>query len=388
MGHDTPKLTDTMVLTQFREVVRAGLPLTADGRKCTTAELVDCLVGVTAQASSLQAVGGEPACGPQPDTVRGYLNRQLRLDELSVWLQRINLALASLLPERVRTRPADIAIDLHDRPYYGTLAQEVGLWVRGKAQAGTTRFHRVATAYVLQPHGRVTLAVRAVRPGEGKAAIVADLLEALQRLEIVVNCLYLDRAFDGTAVQKLITERGLKALIACSVRGKAGGTRSLCRGNRSYRTRFQFHAEDHSRWDAELAVCRVYTTARRTGRKPRQAGWMLFILIGLDLSPRQARRAYKRRFGIESSYRCANQVRGWTTGANVVYRFLLLGLSFVLTNLWVHLRWLFAQVPRRGRRQVCLAYFSLRRCARFIIQALDRQRPVVTELVALSPPRL
>jgi putative transposase len=367
--------------------LNAHLTLRADGTQCSTADLIDFLVGVTAQASSLQAVGGERAAGPQPDTVRGYLNAQLNLTDLPVRLREVNAALASQLSVRVRTQPAEVAIDLHDRPYYGKLAQAEGLWVRGKAKAGTTRFHRVASAYVLQPHGRVTLALRAVQAGERQAAIVAALLDQVKTLGISVKCLYLDRGFDSIGVQQSITARGVPAIIACTLRGKTGGTRSLCVGPRSYRTRHNFHGDDHTRWEGELAVCRVYTTQRRTGRAARKAGWLLFILIGLNLNPRQARRAYQRRFGIESSYRSANQVRGWTTSARVAYRFLLIGLSFVLTNVWVHLRWLFAQSPRRGRRRLQLAYFSLRRCARFIVQALDRQRGVVTQVLALSAPR-
>lgn len=385
MDHDTRILTDQMVLDHTRAVLHTHLTLQAEGSQCTTADLIDFLVGITAQASSLEAVGSECATGPQPDTVRGYLNDQLEWDTWPARQQQINAALASQLPARVRTQPAEVAIDLHDRPYYGKLTQAEGHWVRGKARAGTTRFYRVATAYVLQPHGRATLALRVVQAGDRQAAIVGDLLDQIKTLEITVKCLYLDRGFDSIGVQQLITERGLKAIIACTVRGKTGGTRSLCVGRRSYRTRHNFHGDDHTRWEGELVVCRVYTTKRRTGRAARKAGWLLFILIGLDLNPRQARRAYKRRFGIESSYRCANQVRGWTTSANVAYRFLLIGLSFVLTNVWVHLRWLYAQVSRRGRRRLCLAYFSLRRCARFIVQALDRQRGVLTQLAALSP---
>jgi hypothetical protein len=73
-----------------------------------------------------------------------------------------------------------------------------------------------------------------------------------------------------------------------------------------------------------LAVCRVFTTAKRTGRRKREADWMLLILIQLEWTPRQARRQYRRRFGIESSYRCAGQVCGWTTSPNRAYRFLLI----------------------------------------------------------------
>src|SRR3990170_4806051 len=95
---------------------------------------------------------------------------------------------------------------------------------------------------------------------------------------------------------------------------------------------------------------------------------MIFILIHLDWSPRQARRQYRRRFGIESSYRCTGQVRGWTTSNNPAYRFVLIAVSFFLLNVWVHLRWLFTQVPRRGRRWLDTQRLQLTRLAKFIIR--------------------
>ncbi len=64
------------------------------------------------------------------------------------------------------------------------------------------------------------------------------------------------------------------------------------------------------------------------------------------------RQLYRRRFGIELSYRCARSTRGWTTSLNPVQRFLLIALSFFLFNVWVALRWLFAQAPRQGGRWV------------------------------------
>lgn len=127
MGHDTRKLTDQMVLDHTRAVLGTPLTLPADGYKCTTADLVDFLVGVTAQASSLQACGSDRVGGPQPDTLRGYLNDPLVLAELPARLQEVNAALASQLPALVRTRPVSVAIDLHDRPYSGTLSQEEAL---------------------------------------------------------------------------------------------------------------------------------------------------------------------------------------------------------------------------------------------------------------------
>src|SRR6266851_5747672 len=103
---------------------------------------------------------------------------------------------------------------------------------------------------------------------------------------------------------------------------------------------------------------------------------MIFILIQLDCSPRQARRQYRRRFGIESSYRCAGQVRGWTTSNNPAYRFVLIALSFFLLNVWIHLRWLFTQ------------RLQLARLAKFIVRALEAAYSCVHMIAAPAAPRL
>ena len=81
-------------------------------------------------------------------------------------------------------------------------------------------------------------------------------------------------------------------------------------------------------------------------------------------------------------------MRGWTTSANPAYRFVLIALSFVLLNVWVHLRWLYAQVPRRGRRWLQTELFQLRRMAKFIRRALERLYGGITMIQAVATPRL
>jgi hypothetical protein len=108
---------------------------------------------------------------------------------------------------------------------------------------------------------------------------------------------------------RYLTERKQPALIACAICGKQGGTRTLCVGTKSYRVAYTFESAEQGAFTTSLAVCRAFTTAKRTKRMERRAEWLIYILIYLDLSPRQARRWYRRRFGIESSYRCAASAR-------------------------------------------------------------------------------
>ena len=297
MANDTLKLTDQKVLSHAHRLLEEHLPLAADGYSCTTDDLLNVLLGVAANRGTIESVCADLVGTPEADTIRAYFNEQLCVEDLSHLAERVNAALATEIPERVRRRACEVAIDLHDRPYYGKLSQSDGRWVRGKAKDGTTRFYRVATAYVIVKHLRVTLAIRFVLPGDDTVSLLDDLLQRLKTLGIRSERLFLDRGFDGIAVMEYLTRRKPPALIACTIRGKTGGTRALCHGRHSYRTPHTFHGADPAAFTAELAVCRVFTTAKRTGRRKREADWMLFILIQLDWTPRQARRQYRRRSG-------------------------------------------------------------------------------------------
>jgi hypothetical protein len=261
------------------------------------------------------------------------------------------------------------------------------LWVRGQAKDGTTRFYRVATAYLVLRGLRLTLALRFVLPGEDTVSVLDALLQTVTELGVRVACLLLDKGFDGIAVMDYLTRQGYPALVACTIQGTRGGTRALCQGHKSYRTTHTFTGTHPTRFTASLAVCRVFTTAKRTKRLKRRAEWLIFILIRLDLSPRYARHLYRRRFGIETSYRCAGRVRGWTTANNPAYRFVLLALAFLLLNVWGHLRWIFTQVPRRGGRRLDTRRFQLSRFTRFILRALEHLYGCIQTVTAPAVPR-
>jgi hypothetical protein len=99
---------------------------------------------------------------------------------------------------------------------------------------------------------------------------------------------------------------------------------------------------------------------RRGERKVRVyafGGWGVGAALG---RARQAKRASRRRFGIETSYRRLNEGKGRTTKKDLVYRLLLLGLALLLRQGWVWLTWQLACAWGCGRR-VWLGELPLRR---------------------------
>jgi putative transposase len=387
--NDTTILTADQVLEHARQDLQAHLRLQAEGYKYTADDLLNILLTAAARQCTIESACAELSRGPGAEAIRQYLNEQRTAERLPKLEGNLNEALVAQVPKRLWRRAQDIAIDFHDRPYYGKTSQEEGLWVRRQAKDGTTRFYRIATAYVIQHGLRVTLALHFFLPSDSIVSVLKTLLERVKGLGIGIKCLFLDEGFAGIDAQTYLQQSGTPTLIACTIRGRTGGTRALCRGNKSYRTTHTFrNTAEKKQFTADVAVCRVFSTAKRTGRMKRRAGWLLFILINLDLTPRQARRSYRRRFGVETSYRCAGQVRAWTTSKNPALRFVLIGLGFFLLNVWLHLRWLYTQVPRPGRRQLDTRRFPLTRFARFIIRAVEHRYGCVHQIVAPAAPIL
>src|SRR5215210_8413499 len=191
MTDHTPKLTDQDVLLHTRTRLQAHLPLHADGSVCSTTDLLQVLLGVAVNRGTIEAICADLLGTPDPETIRRYLNAQLRVEDLSTLLAQVNAALTEKLPQWLWVSARDVAIDFTDRPYYGTLPQDEGVWVRGPAKAGTTRFHRVATAYVMLAGMRLTLAVHFVRPTETPVTVLEQLLERLERLGVRPRRLFL-----------------------------------------------------------------------------------------------------------------------------------------------------------------------------------------------------
>jgi IS4 transposase len=106
------------------------------------------------------------------------------------------------------------------------------------------------------------------------------------------------------------------------------------------------------------------------------------------MTPEQLQVNYRRRFGIESSYRCLNKVRASTTSRNAALRFFFLGLALVLLNTWLILRFAYCQQPRRGRlgRWIDEARFRLRQMKTFLRHAIEKRYDLSTSISATCLP--
>jgi putative transposase len=159
--------------------------------------IVEVLVHAAVSGRSIEASCQERGVDISSNSLREHLNKQLQRDKLSELEGGVNAALPAQLPRKARRNARELAIDFHDQPFYG---QDDELTCRGEAKAGTTRFYRVATAYLIHQGVRFSLGIVFVKPEQGKADIVETLLSYLTKAGVTIKRLYLDKGFASIPV--------------------------------------------------------------------------------------------------------------------------------------------------------------------------------------------
>lgn len=363
------------------KLLKDHVQLAVAGYICTTDVILDVVLKASAESSSIEAVSNDLRAAADSNTIREYLNGALEIQALREQENEMNAALAECIPDSMPRTKVEVAIDFHDEPFYGKQASLREVTCSGQAKKGTTHFIRIASAYVIWRQVRLTLALRYVLPDETALDILKILLTHLQELGFrQIQVLYLDKGFASTKIIDHLKERKQPAIIACPIRGKDGGTRALCQGRKSYQTEYTFT-------DGTQATISLKATLVPDKSGKRRRKWLAFIIIELDWTPEKVHHEYRRRFGIECSYRLMRRVRAMTTSRNPAVRFFLLAVGMILVNAWVFLRWEFARLLAPGLRRVDEARLRFHRFTRLLIRAIEDVYDVVMAVPASQSPQ-
>jgi putative transposase len=346
------------------QTLREHLVLAIDGYKCDSSCVVNVLVKAAIEGQTIESVCNDLALQVGSNTVREHLNALLDVYDLRRHECEMNVGLASNIPEQLPRRGREMALDMHDEPFYGKTPVLRTYACRGEAKEGTTYFYRVATLYVMWRAVRVTLAVTYVLPEDSNLSVVQRLLQRMQQLDFRPGVVYMDKEFCEGPIVRYLTQACIPAILACTVRGDKGGTRALCRGRKAYCTDYTFTDGTPAR--LALMPARV---PDKSGR--RHVKWLVFVVIHLDWSAKKVAQRYRRRFGIESTYRQLDPLRARTTSRNPALRFFLLGLGFLLLNIWVMLRFLATRLIAHGPVRWEEGAFRLFRFITFLRRAIE-----------------
>jgi Transposase DDE domain len=267
------------------------------------------------------------------NALRDGLPKTLRVLE-----QRLNHALTNHLPRCVRRRAWEVAIDWHLVPYYGDPKRSRNELYYGKPRQGTKKFHAYASACIVVYGYRYTLALSWVRRHESTAVVLGRLVARIRELELKVRCVLLDRAFFNVPVVEFLQRAELPFLMPTMFRGRKPRKGRPVTGLRWIKGQaaggYPHTLRNKSR-QVTIQVCVGYRTHknRKDGKRVQQK--LLFGAWRVRGSPTEIRERYRKRFGIESSFRQMRQARIYTCTRDPHLRLTFVAVALLLRNLWV-----------------------------------------------------
>ena len=209
---------------------------------------------------------------------------------------------------------------------------------RGKPKSGTTKFHAYATICIVEKGQRYTLAYTWVKRGEKQAVIIARLVERVREIGLRIQCLLLDRAFFNVATMKYLQAVRMPFVMPVVMRGRKPKPGRAAKGLRAFRKKragWYRHTMKSKGAEVSFSVCVAYKTYHHHRTKKRCQKKLIYAVWGVGGAPRELRERYRKRFGIETSYRQRREARIRTCTRDPKMRLFYVGISLFLRTIWV-----------------------------------------------------
>lgn len=187
-----------------------------------------------------------------------------------------------------------------------------------------------------------------MREKENPTVVLARLWDQLALSKIACKMALLDRYFFSVPVMEWLQQRGVPFIVPVVMRGrkpKRGVKSKGLRACRDWKAGSYPYTHRYGKESVDITLTITYKTYRNSETGKRRSKKLFFAAWKVRMTPTQTREAYRRRFGIETSYRQLNQSRSRTSSRDPLYRLLLVGLSLFLRNVW---QWLVTAAVARS----------------------------------------
>ena len=306
------------------------------GWLCTAAVVWGVVLRAASRMISIYAAVRDLADAPCGQSVFTALVEGLP-KTLPVLEKRLNGALTGYLPRRMRRGSREVAIDFHLVPYYGRPHKSRNELYYGKPRQGTKHFHAYASACIVEYGLRYTVALTWVRRHESMVKVIERLLAQIDKIGLKIRCLLLDRAFFNVPVAELLQQKRLPFLMPVMFRGR--------RPKRPSKTGLHWIKRQPAGWykhilkngkkQVPISVCVGYRRHRNRKDRKQVKQKLLFGAWRITGSPTEIRERYRKRFGIETSYRQLRQARIYTCVRDPHLRLLFVAVALILRSLWI-----------------------------------------------------
>src|ERR1017187_7488963 len=243
-------------------------------------------------------------------------------------------------------KPVVCAIDYTKIPYYGKFNRHV---VRSKHEDGTEKFYEYATISIVQDGLRLCVYSRPVTLLDAKVDVVRELIEEAGRRGVKVKLLLMDRAFFTVECINLLNGLGVKFITPCVCNERV--QRAVGSLGREGRLPFSIR-DSHQVEEASFTMVVCWSKGQKK-----------LIPFATNVEEGDARRLvrkipkeYRRRWGIETTFRKVKDVYGMTTPPSPAIRLAYFMTAMILYNLWQAINLTLTEGRHQDRRRKTSGY--------------------------------
>jgi len=306
--------------------------------------IIQSLVGMSANKLSVHSINKAVEKVPCETSVRYHLSKMDLNSLLEVQSKILSYSKDQIL---VPGKSYHFAIDFTNDPYYGEIVDvNKDYVIKSKMKNSTTTFYSYVSLYITTKGHRLTLAVLPVKKGVSKVQYIRKFLAFIDDANVNIEVLCLDRGFYSNDVFSFLQDENIPHIVPVRKHGQE--LKMILQGNHSRYARYTMRGTGKP-LGLTLAIDVQYLQGKNKKFGNVNLG---YVVYGIDWKPRRVFQVYKNRFAIESSYRIRNIVKAITSSRNVVLRYLLTIISFLLKNIWVTLQWRFFSKVQRGPRTI------------------------------------
>ncbi len=180
---------------------------------------------------------------------------------------------------------------------------------------------------------RFNLACCKVDRGHFDDEFVRKIVQKCMRMGIPVRMVLLDREFYSVAVMKTLRELGQNFIMpAVQNKGTNRAIKEHQEGKRGAVSEYTMKSPDGIKFTFNFVI--VYN---EEDEKYYTFATSIMCQDSSDM-PEYVTEEYKHRWGIETAYRCLEQMRPHTTSKNASVRIMLFYMTLIMYNIWMYER--------------------------------------------------
>lgn len=271
-----------------------------------------CAEGAGSVSRKILGSGKGSRTAPTGETALSYFRSVDRYELLGATSMVFEEQVNELKRKGLLNRPVPIAFDWHDQPFYGE--HESAEMVHGiSSKNGSSYAYQYLTASILVDGRRLTVVLTPIKSRAYMLTYIDDALNRIRNMGVKVQFLLFDAGFTSVALPIHLQERGYTYAMRFSSNdvtkrmGLEDGEETLYPSDKPFR------------------IIRV--------DDPR-AGKSYLFATNMICKPRTVLKRYKRRWGIETSYREHNEFLAKTTSKDYTVRLLYYAIAVCIYNAW------------------------------------------------------